>query len=336
MHMKPLQKGDTIGIFSPSSPATAFAPRRYERAKSFLTSMGYVVKEGSLTGKRQAYRSGSIMERASELNELIRDKNVSCIMSAMGGMNSNALLPYIDYEAFQKNPKIIVGYSDVTAILLAIYAKTGISTFYGPAAVASLGEFPPYVDQTWQAFEALASDSLDFPHTPKCPAYWTDEFINWEDQDRAKTACDNKWVSMGEALVRGRLMGGNLNTLQGFWGSPYMPSIRKGDILFLEDSLKNASTVERSFSFLKANGVFDSVSGIVLGKHELYNDEGSGLKPLDLLMEVLNGQSMPILADYDACHTHPMITLPIGSMVELDTRQGHLTIVNSKFWSSEG
>ena len=71
---------------------------------------------------------------------------IKCIMATIGGMNSNSILPYIDYEAFKRNPKIIIGYSDVTAILLAIYAKTGINTYYGPALVASFGELPPFVD----------------------------------------------------------------------------------------------------------------------------------------------------------------------------------------------
>jgi len=332
MVMKPLQKGDTIGLFSPSSPASAFAPLRYNRAKLFLTSKGYRVKEGDLMGKRQAYRSGTILERAAELNALIQDKDVTCIMSTIGGMNSNSILPYIDYDAFNNNPKIIVGYSDVTAILLAIYAKTGITTFYGPAVVASLGELPPFVNQTWEAFENLVSNQMTYTYTPEMPHAWTEEFINWEEQNRSKTPRENNWISLGNAVVRGRLIGGNLNTLQGFWGSPYMPAIEKDDILLLEDSLKKASTVERSFSFLKVNGVFDKIAGIVLGKHELYDDEGSGLSPLDLLLEVLNGQSMPILAEYDACHTHPMITLPIGGMVELDTQKGQLTLLNSDFW----
>lgn len=95
-----------------------------------------------LTGKQDFYRSGSIKELVEELNEFIKNPEVKCIMSAIGGMNSNSLLPYIDYEALRKNPKIIIGYSDVTAILLAIYAKTGITTYYGPAVVASFGEFP--------------------------------------------------------------------------------------------------------------------------------------------------------------------------------------------------
>lgn len=330
--MKSLQKGDTIGFFSPSSPATATAKNRYERAKAFIQQQGFTIKEGSLTGRRDYYRSGTIEERADEFNALLYDPDVTCLMSTIGGSNSNALLPYIDYSYFKKNPKIVVGYSDVTAILLGIYAQTGISTFYGPACVASLGELPPYVDQTWLSFVKMVERSHIYPFVPNMPVQWTEEFIPWETQSRAKTPCDNQWVSLNPSVVTGRLIGGNLNTLQGFWGSPYMPEIKNGDILLIEDSLKTAATVERGFSFLKVNGVFDTIGGIVLGKHELFDDEMTGRSPLEILLEVLKGQRIPILSGYDACHTHPMITLPLGAMVELDTQVGQLKLLNDGVW----
>ena len=109
----------------------------------YLEAKGFRFLEGSLTGRRDFYRSGTIRERAEEFNALVRDPNVRCIMAAIGGNNSNSLLPYLEYEGLCKDPKIIVGYSDVTALLLGIYAQTGLTTYYGPAVVASFGEFPP-------------------------------------------------------------------------------------------------------------------------------------------------------------------------------------------------
>lgn len=100
-----------------------------------------------------SYRSGTPKERASELNELIRNPTIKLIMSTIGGANSNSILPYIDYEAFKANPNIVVGYSDATAVLLSLYAKTGIPTFYGPSLIPSFGEFEPLVYDTYQYFE---------------------------------------------------------------------------------------------------------------------------------------------------------------------------------------
>lgn len=322
-----LKKGDTIGVFSPSSPITYVCPKRFERSKKYLEDKGFKILEGNLTGKHDFYRSGSIKERAEELNSLIRNPEVKCIMSTIGGMNSNSILPYIDYDAFKKNPKIIIGYSDVTAILLAIYAETGISTYYGPALVASFGELPPFVDCTYKYFKDILIDEPKFPYVFETPKYWTDEYINWETQDRSKEKMDNKWITVYEGVTKGRVIGGNLNTMQGIWGSKYMPEIKEGDILFIEDSLKDAATIERSFSLLKLNGVFDRISGIILGKHELFDDQKTGRKPYEILLEVLGDKKLPFIADFDCCHTHPMITLPIGCEIELDATNKNIRIL---------
>ena len=322
-----LKQGDLIGIFSPSSPITYTCPKRFQRAKKSLENKGFKILEGNLTGKSDFYRSGDIKQRAEELNALIRNPEVKCIMATIGGMNSNSLLPYIDYEAFKKNPKIIIGYSDVTAILLAIYAKTGIKTYYGPAMVASFGEFPPFVDYTYQYFKELLVEETQFPYTLKTPSVWTEEFINWETQDRSKEQIENKLVTVYGGTVRGRVIGGNLNTMQGIWGSEYMPEIKDGDILFIEDSLKDAATIERGFSLLKVSGVLDKVSGIILGKHELFDDSKTGRKPYEILLEVLGNKELPFIAEFDCCHTHPMLTLPIGSEIELDATNKKVTII---------
>lgn len=329
--MKRLKMGDTIGIFSPSSPITYTVPKRFHRAKAYLEAKGFKIVEGALTGKYDYYRSGTIKERADELNQLIRSPEVKCIMSTIGGMNSNSILPYIDYEAFKENPKIIIGYSDVTAILLGIYAKTGISTFYGPALVASFGEFPSFVDYTYEYFKDMLIEDKPLPYEFPMPEYWTDEYINWTEQSREKEKRKNKWITVYEGIARGRLIGGNLDTMQGIWGSPYMPEIKEGDILFIEDSLKDAATVERSFSLLKLNGVFDKVSGIILGKHELFDDMKTGRKPYEILLEVLGERQLPFIADFDCCHTHPMLTLPIGVEVELDATNKKVRMLSDAF-----
>ncbi|MBU3156987.1 S66 family peptidase [Clostridium estertheticum] len=326
-----LKVGDSIGIFSSSAPITYLCPNRFDRAKQYLQSKGFNLIEGSLTGKYDFYRSGSIMQRAEELNSLIRNPEVKCIMASIGGMNSNSILPYIDYEKFKLHPKIIIGYSDVTAILLAIYAQTGISTYYGPALVASFGEFTPFVDLTYKYFKEITMDKMSFPYVFQTPEYWTDEYVNWEIQDRSKEKRENSWITIYGGNVRGRVMGGNLNTIQGIWGSKYMPEIKNGDILFIEDSLKDAATIERSFSFLKLNGVFDKISGIILGKHELFDDMKTGRKPYEILVEVLGDKKLPFVADFDCCHTHPMMTLPIGCEIELDATNKKVTIIKDWF-----
>lgn len=324
-----LNKFDKIGIFSPSSPITKQCPIRFHRAKEFLMSKGFSIIEGNLTGKSDFYRSGSIKERAEELNQLIRDPEVKCIMSTIGGMNSNSLLPYIDYDAFKKNPKIIIGYSDMTAILMAIYAKTGIQTYYGPALVASFGEFPPYNEMTYKYFEdILMNDSKNYIFEP--PKFWTEEFIDWSTQNREKNRIENSWLSLKDGIAEGRLIIGNLNTISGIWGSPYMPTIEKGDILFIEDSLKDIALVERLFSLLKINGVFEKIGGLIYGKHELFKDLGTGRKPYEVLLEVLGDFDFPLLTEVDCSHTHPMFTMPLGAKIRLNTFEKSIQLLEIK------
>ncbi|MET1249670.1 S66 peptidase family protein [Sporolactobacillus sp. STCC-11] len=324
--MYSLNKGDKIGIYSPSSPITATSPKRFARAKRFLESKGFQIVEGNLTEKWDHYRSGSIKERAEELNALIRNNDIKMIMSTIGGTNSNSLLPYIDYQAFKEHPKIMIGYSDVTALLLAIYEQTGCPVFYGPALVPSFGEFPPYVDETFSYFETMFQEHTSYPMKMPMPCYWSDEGVNWEVQTREKERRPNHWYGINGGKATGRLIGGNLNAMNGFWGSPYMPKIQKGDILLIEDSMKAASQVEKNFSLLKVNGVFEQIGGILLGKHERFDDEGTGKQPIDLLLEVLNGTKLPIIADFDCCHTHPMLTMPIGSQIRINANKDNPSV----------
>ena len=181
-----LKKGDKIGIFSPSSPASVSAEQRYKRGKSFLEQKGFHIVEGSLTGKSDIYRSGSPKERAEELNQLLRDPSITMIMSTIGGTNSNSMLPYIDYEAFEQNPKLVVGYSDATAVLMALYTKTNIPTYYGPSLVASFGEFEPLVNDTYGYFEKYFCDMPAVPYKIPMPSYWSDETINWLEYKKAE------------------------------------------------------------------------------------------------------------------------------------------------------
>ncbi|EAR08115.1 S66 family peptidase [Reinekea blandensis] len=322
-----LKPGSTIGFYSPSSPATHFAPKRTQRAIDYLEAKGYRIEPGALTGQADHYRAGSIQARADELNSLIRNPDIDCIMSTIGGANSNSLLPYIDYDAIRKQPKVFVGYSDVTAILLAIYQQTGLTTFYGPALTASFGELPPFVDDTYQAFETVTR-AHRIPLTLPNPEQWTEQFLPWEEQTQAKQGRDNSQTFHGQGKVKGRLIGGNLNTMTAIWGSPYMPEIRDGDVLLIEDSLKDIATVERLFAFLKLNGVFDRVSAVLLGKHELFKDGDTGRTPMDVLREVLNGQPVPIVEDFDCSHTHPMLTLPIGAQVTVDFDQQAIRLLD--------
>ena len=215
----------------------------------------------------------------------------------------------------------------VTALLLGIYAQTGLTTYYGPAVVASFGEFPPFVDETYTYFTDIVTERLTLPHTLPTPPQWTDEFIDWNSQDKAKKGRVNALLTLHQGAATGTLIGGNLNTMQGIWGTKYFPEITDGTILMIEDSLKDAATVERSFSLLKCAGVFERISGLILGKHEKFDDMGTGRQPYEILQEVMGDVDFPVLAEFDCCHTHPMLTVPIGAKVRLDADAQTVTLL---------
>lgn len=329
MKAKKAEKEMVIGVFSSSSPISATVPVRYDRGVQYLESKGYKVINGNLYGKKESYRSGTIKERTDEFNELLHNEDIQILMASIGGNNTNSILPYIDYEYLKAHPKVIIGYSDTTALLLAIYAKTGLITFYGPAVASSFGELPPFVNWTFEYFHSMISEKINYPYYFNKPTAWTDEFINWSEQDRSKEQYTNDWICVNPGICQGRLMGGNLNTMEGFFGTEYMPEIKTGDILFIEDSLKDACTIERSFSLLKLAGVFDKVGGIILGKHEKFDDNETGKRPYQILLEVIGDTNIPILADFDCCHTHPMFTMPIGCKVMLDATNKHVALMEA-------
>lgn len=317
----------TIGVFSASAPISATVPVRYLRGKKYLEDKGFRVVDGALYGQSDTYRSGSIRARADEFNALLHDPDIDVILSAIGGNNTNSILPEIDYDFFRTHPKPVVGFSDTTALLLALYAKTGVTTYYGPSLAASFGEFPPYADISFHSFRQIAIDSPKRPFLYEMPSFWSEEFIDWNTQDRPLSSQPNAWRCIRPGVARGRLIGGNLNTIEGIFGTEYMPAILPGDILLLEDGEKNPSIIERSFSLLRLAGVFDRIGGLILGKHNRFNHMGTQRTPADILLEVIGTPKFPILADFDCCHTQPILTLPIGSIVKLDATAKQLTLL---------
>lgn len=323
--LNPLKREDTIGIFSPS-----LWSGDQNESRKFIESKGYKICLGALYGKRNVYRSGTVEERAAELNQLIENPEITCIMASKGGYLSNGILPYINYDEFKKNPKIIIGKSDATAVLFAIYKKTGITTFYGPN-FCDFSQISPYGDDTFHAFEQLASDSCEYPHTLPHYGYWTDEQVHINEKDAKCIMHESQMITLHPGKSTGRLIAGNLNTFEGIMASQYMPEIKEGDILLIEDCKLDAESIEREFQMLKICGILDIIGGLVIGKHADYNDGGTGKRNYEILMDVIGKPWYPILAEFDCSHTFPMLTVPIGGQIELDASNKTMAIIKSPF-----
>lgn len=320
-----IQRNKKIGIFSPSLPITVYFPKRFKRAIQFLESKGFEVVYGNLTNKKENYRSGTIQQRAKEFNDLLYNEEVGCILATIGGMNTNSILPYIDYEYLKKHPKLIIGYSDVAALLSAIYAKTDIHTVYGPTLMSAFGEIGPLAEVSFTYFSKLFIEESEFPHIIPMPKAYSDLHVDWETQTEMKPLSLNSWKTVKKGMHTGRCLIFNLGTFAYTFGTEYFPEIKEGDIIVLEDTMDNPMQVERAYAHLKLAGIFEKVAGIVLGKHAQYDNLGMNVSPSDLILEFVE-REIPILADVDIGHTLPVMSLSNGCIMTLNATHGIITV----------
>ncbi|ATG97599.1 S66 family peptidase [Mesoplasma lactucae] len=306
-----------IGIYSSSTPLGKRYPKRTNRAIEFLTLKGNEVIEGKLLRKEDSYRTGTSIERGNEINDLV-NQNVDVLMASVGGSNTSSVLPYIDFDSLNQKTKIVCGYSDSTALLTAVIRKSpNVRVFYGPALIPSFGDFEDYCREiTYDSFiNAINKPNYEY----QTPVKWTDDRKNWEEYESEKNFHKNEWFFINsKETITGRVIGGNLNTILGTWNSEYGLEIKSGDILLIEDSCKDAETVEKNFNFLKLNKAFDKVSAIILGKHEQFNDQNSNKKPIDILLELMDDKKIPIVYDVDFSHCKPMLIVELNKPLTID------------------
>lgn len=320
-----IDKGSTIGVFSPSWIITNEAPEAASRAEEYIRSCRFNVKHGKLWGKADAYRSGSPEERADEFNTLLRDPEVDILMASVGGQVTNGMLPYIDYEYYAENPKPVIGMSDVTALLLALYAKTGVTTYYGSNFVTSYARLSPYRDTALKSLCEVLNfeDSYEYVF----PESYSDDVIDWTQELTEEKHIPNEIITLRGGKVTGRLIGGNLYTISNIWGTPFMPEIRKGDILFIEDTEEWACSVERTLAQLKISGVFDIIGGLIIGKCRQFEHYGTEKKYHEFIYDYLGRPNYPVLAECDFSHCAPMLTIPIGITATLDADSQTIRLV---------
>lgn len=315
-----LKPGDRVAIYSPALPGPALFPTRLARGVAALRSLGLDVEIPSAATLQTGYTAGSGRARAHELNRLFADDSVNAILCSIGGFNSTDILPYIDFGKIHESPKAFIGYSDVSALLLAIYAKTGMVTFHGPALLPEFGEFPEPFEETIQSW-ASAVGLRDATYTFAQPKRWTNEFLDWSKalDCRPRSLVESHgWRPLRAGHAVGVLVGGNIETINAIIGTEYLPEL-DGALLFLEatDSEAYLPRLQRSLVQLRQSGILTSVSGLVIGRCPDAT-ECFGQKLEDVVLRVCEGTAMPIAMDVDFGHSDPKLTLPIGVAAKLD------------------
>ena len=294
---KALAKGDLVGICAPAG-----ASHDQKEVADFvllLQNLGYRVKTAGNLQTRFGYLSDTDEARSKAFMELILDTEVKAIFFTRGGWGCARILPLLDFNAIQKNPKIILGFSDITAFLVAITHKTGLITFHGPNGNASWGDFSlksienMIVKGTTETI--VTTDPKLYPTPPVC-------------------------IRPGSA--RGELYGGNLSVLTGLLGTEYLPDW-KGKILFLEEVKEEPYRVDRMLTQWKLNGVFDQLAGVVLGQfRKCIPEEPEWSFSLEQVFEQhFKDAKFPVFSGFLCGHILDKFTLPVGQTVEMDATQ---------------
>jgi muramoyltetrapeptide carboxypeptidase len=309
----PLQEGDLVGLISPSAATSDIM--QFTFAKEAMEALGFKVILGKNLQNRRGHLAGTDQERASDLNEMFANKKVKAVICIRGGSGAARILPLIDYKTIKKNPKPILGYSDITALHNAIYTKTGLITFHGPNGSGSWGKFN--VAEFKNVF-LENNNTILYQNEAK----ETDDLVIKENRIRT--------IFPGSAT--GDLVGGNLTVLTALAGSPYLPSF-KDKILFLEDIGEEPYRIDRMMSTLMLMGVFEEIKGFVFGQCTDCDPSGGyGVLTLDQIFDdYLLPHKIPAYRGAMIGHVPRQFILPFGARVTLNADQGTLTTTEPIF-----
>lgn len=332
-----LKKGDTVGFVSPSAGLAPFAMHRIERASVAFQKMGYKVKIAQNALKNNGYVSAPAKERADDINQMFKDPEVKMIIATIGGDHSNQLLKYLNFNLISKNPKVFIGYSDVTVLHYAIQSQCNLSTYYGPCAMTQFGEYPDIFNYTLEYFNYELSESgYKKSHSIDPSDYWTDEVLDWFKKDDLKKPrkleknSGYQWLTEGKA--RGEILGGcvpSVNHLAGtkYWLNPedkiYFIDIPEGDSY---DKGISISKLDSFLADLDNIQLFDSIKGLIVGRAYRYSQkEITELKKV--ILRYAGKKNYPILFNANIGHTDPIITIRYGSEVEIDSEKNSFCVV---------
>ncbi|MCP3738960.1 S66 family peptidase [Rossellomorea sp. BNER] len=319
-----LRLGDTIGICSPSSPIAAHCPRRLQRGVEELEKLGFKVKLAKNSTKAYQYMAGTIDDRVEDLHDLFLDPDVKAIITTIGGTSSHQLFEKLDFKLIKNNPKIFMGYSDITSLHLAIHKKTGLVTYLGPAILPQFGEFNGLIDFTKQYFMDILVDGK--PVEYKDSEEFIFETLYWDEKDdRERHRIKNKGSKiLNPGNAKGRILAANLSTILLLAGTEYFPDM-DGCILCLEDDEgETPAFIDRYLTQLRQLGVYEKINGLVVGRfHEKVGFTEGQLE--EIIQRATREYDFPIIYDLDFGHTDPMFILPNGIEAEFKANQNGIT-----------
>lgn len=307
---KALRAGDTVGLITPATDVPD--PDRLALAERTINYFKLRMKRGRNVGRHFATYRESVQARLDDLHAMFRDPEVRAVFCIRGGYGSQHLLDRIDYELIRRNPKIFIGYSDITAMHLAINRHSRLVTFHGPIVLSR------FTDYTLQNFHKALFETAPIG-----------KLTNPPDSNELRPSHPLRTIRPG--VASGTLIGGNLSLVSTTLGTPYEIDTR-GRILFIEDVEEQAYTIDRMLTHLRLAGKFDQVAGVVWGECSDCGPRAyqpSTVIPFtvgEVVDNILGDLKVPVLSGLTIGHTNDQLTLPLGVQATLDATNGTLEI----------
>ncbi|WP_433336815.1 S66 family peptidase [Spirillospora sp. CA-294931] len=307
-----LRAGDGVRVVAPAlSRAVVMEHDHTKLIRARFDELGLVLSYGRHVDERDIRGSSSVESRVADLHEAFADPSVAAILTVLGGHNCNELLPFLDWELIGSHPKVFCGFSDITALQNAMLARAGLVTYSGPHW-ATFG-MRDHFEETLGWFASVMFG--DAPLELASAGHWSDD-LWFLDQDARELMPNEGWWELQEGEAEGRIVGGNLGTLNLLQGTPFMPSL-DGTVLVVEDDFEShPATFARNLASLLQTPDATGILGVVIGRFQ----KASGMTR-ELLEHIVGIQpglaGLPVLANVDVGHTTPMVTFPIGGRARL-------------------
>lgn len=303
---KRLAPGDTLGLVLPAT--AAFEADEITFAKEQLEAIGFKVAIGKHAYDRFGYFAGRDADRAADLNAMFADDAIAGIVCYTGGWGSPRLLPLLDYALIARKPKVLIGYSDITALLNAIHQRTGLVTFHGPVGGST---FEPYTLENFRRV-LMSPDAAGLLEPPaKKPTELVDKM--------------NRVIRIAPGVASGPLAGGNLTMIASLMGTPYELETA-GRIVFLEDVREDLYRIDRMLTQLALAGKFDRAAGVVFGRCSECSYKGPTFSLEEILRDRFGSLPIPVISGLSFGHIDQKLVLPIGARATLDANASTLRI----------
>ena len=317
---KKLNIGDEVRVIAPARSMAIISQETQNIANKRFEEMGLKLTFGKHVNESDDFLSSSIENRVEDFDGAFSDPNVKAILTVIGGFNSNQILRYVDWENVKNNPKIFCGYSDITALNNAVFAKTGLVNYSGPH-YSTFGQ-ELYVDYTLEYFKKCLFSDEFFEILPSTE--WTDDAWYMDQKNRNPIKNDG-WLAINEGEAEGTLLGSNLCTFNLLQGTEFMPDI-KDSILFLEDSAdSNSLFFDRDLQSLIHLSDFNTVKGLVIGRFQK-DSKVSNENIKKIIKSKKELDNIPVIVNVDFGHTEPRNTLPIGGNVKISVSKDNSVI----------